>query len=183
MRRVFGTVLFLAAGLFPLWGQAACTQADLDDRLYPALQYRLRCLDGVGRLDVFRVAATPHSQRISAARMGQASAKQAVAVICKETQALITIADDVLTGGDGMSEVKKSPWQGVTPDDVLARRNEVMRLCKGRLACYQQAMADFEKEMGSLDGRVRMGRLSAVEYIGQMHALYGRVLESMKARK
>lgn len=182
MKRFFRMVLLAAGMVFPLFVQANCTQADLDDRLYPALQYRLRCLDGLGRLDVFRSAATPHSQRISEARIGQASPKQAVAVICRETEALIAIADDVLTGGDGMSEVKKSPWQGVTPDDVLKRRNEVMQLCKGKLACYQQAMADYEKEIGMLDGRARMGRISAVQYIEQMHALFGRVLESMKAK-
>lgn len=182
MKRFFWMMLLAAGMVFSLPGQAACTQADLDEALYPALQYRLRCLDGLGRLDVFRAAATPHSQQISEARIGNASPKQAVAVICRETQALIAIADDVLTGGDGTSDVKKSPWQGVTPDDVLKRRNEVMQLCKGKLACYQQAMADHEKEISALDGRARMGRLSAVQYIEQMYALFGRVLESMKAR-
>jgi hypothetical protein len=183
MRRIFLTMLFFAGALFPLLGQATCTQADLDERLYPALQYRLRCLDGLSRLDVFRMAATPHSQRISEARIGNASAKQAMVVICRETKALIAIADDVLAGGDGLSELKKSPWQGVTPDDVLKRRNEVMQLCKGQLVCYQKAMADYEKEMGALDGRARMGRITAVEYIEQMHALFGRVLDSMREKK
>lgn len=178
----FRMLLFAASMVFPLLAQAACTQADLDERLYPALQYRLRCLDGLGRLDVFRAAATPHSQRISQARIGQASAKQAVAVICRETEALIAIADDVLTGGDGVSEVKKSPWQGITPDDVLKRRNEVMQRCKGQLACYREAMADYEKEIGVLDGRARMGRISAVAYIEEMYALFGRALEAMKAK-
>lgn len=180
IRRAFLVAMVWASVLLPLSGMAACTQEDVDNRLSPALQYRLRCLDGVGRLDVFRAAATPHAQRISEARTGQAGAKEVLAVVCRETETLIAIADDVLTGGDGQSEVKKSPWRGVTPDDVLARRNEVMQLCKGQLACYQQAMKGFQKEAASLDARARMGRLSAVEYIEQTYALFGRVLESMR---
>ncbi|MDR0934061.1 MAG: hypothetical protein LBM56_03090, partial [Burkholderiaceae bacterium] len=75
-------VIWLAVCMMPL-AHAACTQDDLEDRLSPALQYRLRCLDGLGRLDVFRVAATPHTERISAARLGNASAHQVLTVMCR----------------------------------------------------------------------------------------------------
>ncbi|MDL2284925.1 hypothetical protein LJC19_07280 [Oxalobacter sp. OttesenSCG-928-P03] len=182
MRGFPGAAALVVACLFSLGAQAACTQADLDERLSPALQYRLRCLDGVGRLDVFRSAATPHTQRISEARIGSASPKQAVTIICRETEALIAIADDVLTGGDGLGEIKKAPWRSVTPDDVLARRNEVMGRCKGQLPCYQKAMEGHAKEISALDGRVRMGRISAVEYIEATHGVYVRVLEGMPVK-
>lgn len=181
LRRCVLLAVLLSAFL-PFSAFAACTQADLDNRLYPALQYRLRCLDGVGKLDVFRVAATPHSQRISEARLGNASPAAVLQTVCQEAAALIAVADDVLTGGDGLGEVKKSPWRGVTPDDVLAKRNRVLSLCKDEMSCYQKAMKDYEREVASLDGRVRMGRLSAVEYIEAMDALFGRVLEGMKGQ-
>ncbi|MDL2284924.1 hypothetical protein LJC19_07275, partial [Oxalobacter sp. OttesenSCG-928-P03] len=128
------------------------------------------------RMPVYEAATAERSARVQ-----QMIAKKEWRGVCGEVFGMISIADDVLAGGNGRSDVLSKPWGKCTPEKMLSLAAEYDLIClpDRRIEnCARRNLTPLRRELINLKARVgRDDDLKAAFYVNRTCELYTELLK------
>ncbi len=169
---------FLFLFLTPLLAFATCSEADsvrlIEENLTPRIQF-------VKQEKLWRTYRTATEKQEPLLK--QAYEKKDWESVCTGLLKYIDIADDVLAGGDGLSEVLKKPWKQCTPENVseLDKKFRSMCLTQFNERCKNEKLKPYIRKLTTLlETQKGPEALKPADYVDQLCMTLATMTEMVK---
>lgn len=173
--RQFLVAAILSFSLFPLTAFSACTEDVAEKLIRQNLDLRLRFLKDAEKMPVYETATAKQSLKIR-----QHIADQNWDAVCKGVFEIIQVADDILAGGNGQSDLLKAPWDKCTPEKMLSLAQEYDLICdpqRNIANCGKRELTPLRRELIHLKAKTGADDLNAVQYVNRTCELYTELLD------
>ena len=175
MRKIICNFTLFGACLLFLVTQQAFAQCSNEDsiRIARSLSFRLELLDiDASRKALFWEAAFEHMEKLVALqsefRMSNGDPAYTVAV-CRETERISVIADDILSGGTGTGKLMLSPWKNHTPEEMFALHMRLIERCGEDFSgCETPEIAKLEMLRTGWFYDLQTGKLQYPAYVDKL---------------
>ena len=183
-------ILFLiCAGMlaFAARSEAGCSEKDAANKLIYNLAFRQSLLesDQIKKTLFFDAAGPIIEQMDKLRRKAQADEgdkEETLGLICKDLDRMISIADDILSGGDGTGRYLLTPWKNHTPEEMFRLQLEYGEKClePGKAICGAHVGKELEKKTLSLLEMLQNGRIQYPAYVVGMTEALQKALNNIK---
>ena len=154
---------------------------DEPSRKYYSLEFRGELLAGNSlRQAIFNEAARPHYDRLNRLATGLSREDPMHReLICSELDRLNATADDILSGGDGRGKPLLTPWKKHTPEEMVALRVELNKICGQNFEnCHAQG-AELEAQNALLVQQLQSGAIQYPAFVDKTTDNLQRLLETV----
>ncbi len=183
-------ILFLiCASLLAFTGGAAaeCSEEDAANKLVHNLPFRQSLLERDQiKKTLFFEAAGPMIEKLDKLerrmQSGETDKQETLNLICRDLDRMISIADDILSGGDGTGRYLLTPWKNHTPEEMFRLQLEYGKKClePGNAICGAHVEKELEKETLSLLEMLQNGRIQYPAYVDGMTEALQKTLNNIK---
>ncbi len=171
-------ILFLiCAGMlaFAARSEAGCSEKDAANKLIYNLAFRQSLLesDQIKKTLFFDAAGPIIEQMDKLRRKAQADEgdkEETLGLICKDLDRMISIADDILSGGAGTGRQMLTPWKKHTPEEMFQLQLEYGEKClvPGNAGCSEHVGRKLEEEILNLLRMLKNGDIQYPAYVDGM---------------
>ena len=183
-------IFFLVcASLFAFTGGAAagCSEEDAANKLAHNLTFRQNLLerDQIKKTLFFEAAGSIVERLDKLERRmqsGETGKQETLDLVCRDLDRMISIADDILSGGDGTGRYLLTPWKNHTPEEMFRLQLEYGKKClePGNAICGAHVEKELEKETLSLLEMLQNGRIQYPAYVDGMTEALQKTLNNIK---